>query len=163
MMNIKDLLDYCRAQAIINTLGNDEVSVWRSICRTYSNKFATPLHLCLNGTIPAEDIMLAVFEDQLEDFKEDDLENLLDTLYGIEDPEYERRKEDDLEEFMEKAERDEEERLRKGKPVHKSSNDEVSLSSKKTVLKKPLREEPLKGGGVDFSHIQDEEKEGGKF
>lgn len=155
-MDFKDLLDYCKAQAILNTLEGSEVSVWRSICRSYSKKFATPLHLCLNGTIPVEDILLAEFEDQLSDFDEEkDLEPVLDQIYMLEDPEYEKEKKAELEAFIDRAEAEEEDRLKKGKPIHPGMKDDSVLNQPiekpKVVEKRPMK------GGIDLSYLEKEE------
>lgn len=160
-MEFKDLLDYCQAQAIANTLENTELSVWRSLCRSYSKKFATPLHLCLDGTIPMEEILLAVFEDQLDDFDEEkDLENMLDTIYSMEDPTYEKQKKHELAEFIEKAEKEEEERLAAGRPIHralKGEAGEASISSEETLPKKEKPKELPKSGGINLSYLENEE------
>lgn len=153
-MEFKELLDYYKMEAINNTLVNTEVSVWRTLCRNYSKKFSTPLHLCLDGTIPPEDILLAEFEDQLEGFDEEkDLEAMLDQIYMIEDPEYEQQKQDELKEFMEKAEREEVERIRLGKPIHKALKNEPTLAE--TSIPKELP----KSGGINLSYLAKEENE----
>lgn len=162
-MDFKDLLDYCKAQAILHTLEGSELSVWRSICRSYSQKFATPLHMCLNGEIPMEDIILAEFEDQLKEFDEEkDLDSVLDKIYALEDPEYEKAKADELEEFIDKAEAEEEERLKKGKPIHPSMKNEPSL---KNTSEEPLKVEEKKPtrGGIDLSYMEKEENPHGQF
>lgn len=156
-MEFKDLLDYCQAQAIANTLENTELSVWRNLCRNYSTRFSTPLHLCLDGTIPMEDIMLAVFEDQLDNFEEEkDLENILDTIYAMEDPEYEKQKRDELEDFIIKAEKEEEDRLAAGKPIHRALRGEASLPTEETLPEKKPLELP-KSGGINLSYLEKEE------
>lgn len=151
-MDFKDLLDLYKSEAINNTISVNEISVWRSICRSYSKKFSTPLHLCLDGTIPMEDILLAEFEEQLSDFDADkDLEAMLDQIYALEDPEYEKSKQDELEEFMEKAERDEEKRIKLGKPIHKEMKQETSLPAA------PPKNLP-KSGGINLSYLSKEEE-----
>ena len=151
-MDFKELLDYCKVQAISSTLASDELSVWRSICRSYSKKFHTPLHLVLE--MDPEEVMLSEFEDQLDDFKEEDVENVLEQIYMIEDPNYVAAEREDLKEFMAKAERDEEERLRLGKPIHKELKNEVSI--KETLPKKvePLKEPKPTGGSLNLSYLE---------
>lgn len=162
-MDFKELLDYCKAQAILNTLEGSELSVWRNICRSYSRKFATPLHMCLNGDIPMEDILLAEFEDQLSDFDEEkDLDSVLDKIYALEDPEYEKEKANELEEFIDKAEAEEEERLKKGKPIHSSMKNEPSLKTLPENAPKLEENKPTRGG-VDLSYMESEENPYGKL
>ena len=150
-MDFKSLLDYAKSQAILNTLESNEVSVWRAICRSYSSEFSTPLHLCLDGTIPPEDILLAFFESQLKDFDEDkDLGNLLDQIYRIEDPDYDDEKEAEVKAFMKKAAKEEAERIRLGKPIHKAMKNEATLEKTSETPK-------LSSGSVDFSHLEEDE------
>jgi hypothetical protein len=155
-MEFRDLLDYCKAEAIANALQPTEVSVWRNICRSYSQKFATPLHQCLDGTVDPEEIALAYFEEMLIKFDEDEhLDQIMDQIYYLADPTYERQKEEELDEFMEKAVKDEEERLRLGKPIHKAMKEEVSLTPNEED--KPF-EPPQKSGGINLAYLQREEQ-----
>lgn len=148
-MDFKDLIDLCKVQAIADILEPTENSVWHSICRSYSKKFGTPLHLCLDGTISPEDIVYAEFADQLEDFDLDkDLENILDKIYMLEDPDYEREKRIELRDFIKKAEKEEEERVEKGKPIHPGIKSENDLEPKNDFPK---------NGSIDLSHLEDEE------
>lgn len=155
-MEFEELLESAQADAILSFLQSDEVSVWRAICRSYSKKFSTPLHLCLDGTIPMEDILLAEYEDQLEKFKKDeDLEVLLDKIYTLIDPEYEGEKRVELDDFIKKAEREEEERLRLGKPIHKSLKNEPTL--KTLPEKSEVKENKPTEGFIDLSYLEREE------
>jgi hypothetical protein len=153
-MPFKALLDHAQAQAIVNTLENSETAVWRSICRSYSVKFSTPLHLCLDGTIAAEDILLAVFEEQLRDFnQEKDIESLIESIERIKDPSYERKKAKETDDFVKEAELEEKERLRKGEAIPHASTEKTLFDSNRPA-------EKPKAGGVDFSDTKDEEREG---
>lgn len=153
-MDFKEVLDYCKAEAILNTLQATEESVWRTICRSYSQHFATPLHMCLDGTIDPIEIIKAEFERQLEDFDEEkDLEAMLDQIYLLEDPEYEKEKREELANFIKKIEKEEAERIRLGKPIHKGIKAEPELDS-------PSRKKLPKQGGVNFSYLANQESEG---
>ena len=142
-MEFKDILETAKIEAIANTLSNTELSVWRSICRSYSQHFSTPLHLCLDGTIPMEDIILAEMERQLESFDEDrDLQAVIDQIYLIEDPTYDVTKKKDFDEFVKNVERKEKERI------------------EKTLLKKEenKKEERPTRGFVNLDHLNQEEE-----
>ena len=160
-MDLRDIYDSAKAQAILNTLESNEISVWRSICRHYSSKFSTPLHLCLDGTISPEEILLAVLEDQLGGFDEEkDLENILDQIYSMLDPDYEHGKDNEVKDFIKQAEEQEKERLRLGKPIHKSMRSEPSLDQVDKLSKKNTSEKSLpSSGSVDFSHLQEADDE----
>ena len=93
MIDFKDLLDTCQAEAIANKLSPTESSIWRSLARSYSKLFSTPLHLVLN--MDSEHVILNVYEYQLKDLDEDKIENLehlMETIYTIEDPDYDAKK-----------------------------------------------------------------------
>lgn len=155
-MDFKDLLDYCKAEAIANTLLSTELSIWRSLCRSYSKKFSTPLHLCLDGTIPPEDILLAEFEDQLDNFDiEKDLDTVLEQIYRIEDPDYEEKVEEEVQEFMAEAARQERERIRLGKPIHRLLGKEPNLEN--TPEKPPALNPKKSGGHINLSYLEREE------
>lgn len=157
-MDFKELLDYCQAQAIAHTLESTEMSVWRSLCRNYSKTFHTRLDLVLE--MDPEAVMLAVFEEQLDDFDEaKDLDNLLDKLYALEDPEYESQKAVELDDFIERAEAEETERLKAGKPIHPAMKNDSSLPAPK---EKPVEELP-KSGKLNLSYLEREENPFGQF
>lgn len=153
-MELKELTDFCRAEALSNKLLPTNESVWRIICRNYSKKFNEPLTSCLNGTIDPEQIILNLYEDQLDDIdEEENIEKLLDVIYDLEDPEYEAQKEEMLKQVDEDAEKEEQERLAKGKPIHPSMKREVS-----TKMENPV-EQP-KSGSIDLSYFHDSKNEG---
>ena len=165
MLNFKDLLDYAQAEAISCAFEGTELSVWRAICRSYSVKFSTPLHLLTDGTVNPEDILLNVFESQLENADlEKDCESLLEKIRILENPLYEKEKEADLDAFVKKVQEEERERIKKGEPVRgptsvSTESMDGKVDNKNTSEKEPIQEPP-KSGGLDmskFSHLADEE------
>jgi len=160
MIDFKEILEYCQAEAIASSVAPTEASVWRSICRSYSKKFSTPLAAVLK--LDPEHVILNVYEDQaseldLEDYQK--LEHMMDTLMGIEDPNYEATKAAEQEEFDRLAEEEEEERIKSGRAVHPSLQRDLN---KKTLLEKgeePLPEKPT-GGSVDLSYMSKQDSEG---
>lgn len=152
-LEFKDLLDFCQAEAIANKLSPTEASVYRAICRSYSKMFHTPLKKVIE--MDAEHVILNVYEEQLEavdEEKYEHLEKMLDTIYQIEDPNYERTKSEAFEDDIRMYEREEEERIRLGKPVHPS----LAKKDKKTVLEneKDPPENLPKGGSIDLSYLE---------
>lgn len=156
-MDFKELLDYCKAQAIANTLEGNELTVWRSICRSYSKKFFTPLHIVFE--MDPEEVMLAEFEDQLDGFKEEDLENILEEVYMLEDPEYEKSKRTEIKNFIEMAEEEETERLRLGKPIHKAMKNEVSIPETLPEKPKKSKENKPSGGSINLAYLEKMDKD----
>lgn len=156
-LEFKDLLDYCQAEAISGKFSPTEDSVYRSLCRTYSKKFHTPLHTVL--ALPVTDVVLAVYEEQLEDLDMDKFENLEqvhETILAILDPNYEAHKETKLEQDIAAYEREEEERIAAGRLVH------PSLARKATEKTLPENGTPdgknlPTGGHINMSYLEDEE------
>jgi hypothetical protein len=152
-MDFRDLLELGNAEAIANTISSTEVAVWRRICRRYSEKFSTPLHLCLDGTIPAEDVILAYFESELEGYSEDDhIEQILDQIYSLEDPNYQAQKDQSINDDIKKYEREEADRIAAGRPIHKAMKEEAPLAQTKQ------EEIKQKSGGINLAYLAKEEE-----
>ena len=175
-MEFKELTDYCQLLAVLTKLEPNAESVWRSICRSYSTKFNTPLHLCLDGQIDPETILLNLYEDELEGKDpEEIIESLLDLVYRIEDPEYEQSKEEELQDFMETVRTMDLQKQKKIEPKAPQEIDSIpsalakvqsSLETMEQTLEvnQKLRELDLQGdpsvktsGNVDFSFLSDKE------
>lgn len=159
MIEFKELLEFCQAEAIANRLSPTEASVWRGICRTYSEKFHTPLAEVLE--MDPEHVILNVYESQAEDMDIEDyqkLEHIMDTLRGIEDPNYEAKKRDEQAEFDRQAELEEEERIKAGRAVHKSLQKDLD---RKKASEKGEPEEPKKptGGMINLDYLSKQDSE----
>lgn len=146
-LEFRDLLDYCQVEAISNKASPTEDSVWRSIARTYSKLFNTPLHIVLNDLIP-EDVILNVYEHQLEQMdidKYETIKDLYDIICTIENPDYEKINEEELDDFVRKAEEEERERIKKG----------ISINPKKTLLskKEPETEKLPTQGSINLDYL----------
>ena len=147
-LEFKDLLDFCQAEAIANKLQPTEASVYRALCRSYSKMFHTPLREVLD--MDAEHVILNVYEEQLESADEEKyehLEKMIDTIYQIEDPNYERTKSEAFEEDIAMYEREEAERIRLGKPIHPS----LAKKGEPTLVPEP---ELPKHGSIDLSYLE---------
>lgn len=148
MISFQEILEVCQAQAISDKLTPNEISIWRKLCRSYSKKFHTPLYLV--EKMDVEHVILNVYEDQLDTInhrKWENLQQLLEAIYSIEDPNYESNKEKKLEDDIARYEAEEEERQKK-------------KSSKKVILRPEQQENENipKGGFVDLSGLQNEEE-----
>lgn len=145
-MIFNELLQYCKAKAIADSLLPTEDSLWRSACRYYSKRFNTPLSEVMK--LDPEHILLTNFEDQLSEIDiEENIDSVLEQIYRMENPNYEKEEEDDVQEFIKKVESME----------AKKVNDKKELKEK-TLLKKEESKEEFKpmGGSVDFSNLKDE-------
>lgn len=155
MVEFKDLLEYCQAEAIASLMNPTEDSVWRAFCRDYSEMFNTPLHLALD--MDPEHVILNVYEKRMEGTDIEDyqkLEHILDTIRAIEDPDYEAKKNAEQDEFDRQAELEEEERVKAGKPVYQPK-------TKKTLPK--VEEAPAKklptGGMINLDYLSKQDSE----
>jgi hypothetical protein len=157
-MTFEELLDLATAEALASRLEPTEDYAWRKICRQYSKKFFTPLHEVF--AMNPEEVALHVFEDTLETFDTDEhMEQLLDLIYTLEDPEYAKHKEEEMQEFINDAVREEQERTREGRPIHPALGKDQSsgkLNSKAEIRK----EASLPAGGmVDLSYLDKNDNE----
>lgn len=148
-MDLTDLIDYCKAQAIANALEPTQDSIWRQMARSYSKTFSTPLHEVME--LDPEMVILSHFENQMDSIKdvEERLEEFLDTIYGIEDPEYQKQKESELNDFIKQSEQEEEGRVEKGKPIHPAMKNDSTLAPPE-VKKLPV------SGGINASYFNEE-------
>lgn len=147
-MKLKDITEYCQSVALASKFSPSDESVWRYFARSYSKKFFTPLHLVME--MPPEEVILHVYEDQMDDVDMDEnIDKLADMLYSLEDPNYESSKEEELDEFIEEAEKEEKNRVKLNKPIHPAmkKDQEVTLDSSLP-----------KSGGIDLSYLEKEEQ-----
>src|SRR5579863_6632204 len=118
-MTFDELLDAASAEALACKMEPTVESTWRKIARTYSERFCTPLDQTLK--LDPHMVALHVFESNLESYDNDEhLENLLDMIYTLSDPDYAAQKEVELEEFIKESRRQEAERIKAGRPIHPS-------------------------------------------
>lgn len=165
-MTLAELLESCEAEALLGKLESTEETVWRYICRQYSIKFHTPLHVVMNDLDPRE-VILAHYEGQLEDVDtEENIEKLLDSVYTLQDPEYAQQKRDDLANDIKQYEAEEAARIKAGRPIHKAmANDDSPLGPdlpKKTSNVATEETRPTHGS-INLSYLEDDESNGGGF
>jgi len=174
-MDFDEIMSTMSAEAMAAHLVPTSASSWRKMCRTYSKKFHTPLHEVM--LLSAEEVALHVFEDNLDEQEDSDglLENILDLVYTLSDPEYAAAKEAELEEFIEVAREEEIERIKAGRPIHPSLRpdaDPVSRhqsqagtarseknSSDVDSIQRPVEGAIPRAGVVDLTHLDENENE----
>jgi hypothetical protein len=154
LIEFKELLEFCQAEAIANKMSPTEASVWRSYCRIYSEKFHTPLAKVLE--MDPEHVILNVFEAQTENLDIEDyqkLEHIMDTLQTIKDPEYERAKAGEQAEFDRRAEEEEAKRIAAGRPVYQGKKKNTFQKTDTPEDKKPT------GGMVNLDYLSQSDSE----
>lgn len=168
-MIFRALIDFCSAEALSNSMEPTEEAVWRSICREYSTKFHTPLFQVMENMDP-EFVILQVYEARLENIDhEENLEQILDSIYTLEDPAYSKEKAAEQQSFDEQAEKEEEERLERGESLFKHLT-RRSVKKAQTKMKEILAKETPKpsalpkSGGLNMdrlAHLADEDQGSG--
>ena len=100
-MTIDEILDAASAEAIACQLTPTQESMYRHVCRLYSKKFNTALPVVMD--LDPYEVALAVFEENLSERRdeEDFIDSLLEMIYSMSDPNYDKEKEKELEDFME--------------------------------------------------------------
>lgn len=154
MIEFKDLVEYCQAEAIASRMTPTEDSVYRAICREYSEMFHTPLPQVLE--LDPEHVILNVYEKQAESMDIEDyqkLERILDTLRSIEDPNYEATKNKEQEEFDRQAELEEEERIKAGRPVYQAKKKTLPKNDETPEKKLPT------GGSINLEYLSKADRE----
>ena len=156
MIALRDIVDFCKAEALASRFLPSEVSDWRYFCREYSKLFHTPLHQV--AALSPEHVILSVIEDQLESknpYNDDHIEELTTELRRLEDPEYDAKAEKEIQQFVSNVEAGEKKRLARG--------DGIPLPSRyKKAKPAPVAKEPPaapKSGFVDLSRFANENEE----
>lgn len=146
-----DLIETFKASAICTALVPTEDSLYRNFCRRYSIAFHTPLHLVQK--LEPEFVILNVFEHEMDSMNVDEnLEDLLEMIYQIEDPSYDSKAEEDLSEFAALAQIEEDERIKHGRKIG------YKMPIEKPHPKEELPEPPAQGS-VNLAYLQDNENE----
>lgn len=147
-MNFRDLIDLAKIQAIRDALCPTEDSVFKGLCRAYSQRF----HVALPQVylLDPEHVMREEFAAQLDDVNiEDNMDSILEQIRKLEDPNYEANEEKNLLEWIEDIEMDEEERIDKGLSVYKFHHpkEEKLEGDDEEAEKTPT------GGSMSFSNL----------
>lgn len=161
-MTFSELLEYCQVEALASKMSPTDESVWRGLCRKYSKMFHTPLAQV--EQLEMAHVVLSVYEEQFGELDvEENLEDIMDMLYSLQDPNYDKEKRDNLKDFMKRALREEEERIAKGKPIHRAMAKENEVSLKKTpeVPPTPVIEKIPPSGGINLAYLASEESDEG--
>ena len=141
---LQELLTYCRVKALEDCLNPNLESIWRSITRSYSQKFATPLAQV--RAMDPEAVLSEVFEAQYEEIDVvEKIEGILEDLYKIENPNYEKARMVEMDSFMKNIEKREKKRLKKEK-----AKEEQRLNAYQPGPQSKT------GGSVDFSNLKTE-------
>lgn len=160
LVDFKDLLEYCQVEAIANRVKPTEASVYRALCRTYSEKFHTALPLVLE--MDPEHVILNVYEAQAEDMDIEDyqkLEHVLDTIRSIEDPDYDAKRKAEQEEFDRLAEEEDELRRKSGKALHPSLQRKLDEKRRIENGEEPAPQKPT-GGSINLDYLSKQDSEG---
>jgi len=78
-MNIKEIYEI----AMANVIAPDDDYMYRKVCRQYSTLFHTPLHIVF--ALPPDEVLKYVYEYQLEQLDEEDLDVAADKIVNPQD------------------------------------------------------------------------------
>jgi hypothetical protein len=158
LIYLREIVEFCKADALAYRLMPSEVSDYRYFCREYSKMFHTPLHIVF--TLPPENVILAYFEEEFEKKNlsiDDDFDSVVEEVRRIEDPEYDATQEKEFSEFVEGIELFEEGRLARGDGIPNPRKKKVNAPPEATLDDEPNPDLP-KQGSIDMSRFnQDEE------
>jgi len=154
-VNLKDLIDYCRSEAISSKLSPTEESFWRNSCRIYSKNFNTPLHVVLE--MAPEHVILNVIEDNIQSLDlDEDLDHIIEMINELEDPDYHANKKKAMDAIEERIREEEKLRLKEGRPVHANM---AKVKKEPTLTPPALTTEERKGGFVNMDYLSQNENE----
>lgn len=153
-MSITNIIETTKSIAISNKLNSTEISIYNYICREYSKTFHTPLKEVFK--LDPEFVCLHFYEERMSELdKNENIEDLIDLINSLKDPNYDIEKERKMREELFKIEKEEEERVRQHRPVHES------LESQKThQIDNFSASNKPKSGGINMDLISQLEKEG---
>lgn len=98
-MDFYGLLEHIQVKSILFALSPNDQSIWRGMCREYSEKFHTPLHVVYE--LDAEFVLTNLFETEFSTKNvKKNLDEILDRLYRMRDPNYEAMDNAELEDLV---------------------------------------------------------------
>jgi hypothetical protein len=157
-MTIFDLCELHEIKAIGAALQPSVEAYWRRKCRDYSVKFHTPLHTVMNELDPSI-VLQALYEDLYDPrIVNEELEELLETLNIIKDPNYSKLDPQELEDLVDAVMNREIARAAKKKAPTLDSIKAAVIANEAKKQRIP------KSGSMDFSSLEklEEKDEFGK-
>jgi hypothetical protein len=144
MSDYYSLLEFEQLKAIQCALEPSLESAFRIKCRQYSDRFKTPLHLVMDLN-PAF-VLQHLYEDQYSVQEvEEDLQNVLELLYKVRDPNYEPMDQQEIEGLVDAVLN--KELARYDKKNKKAPTQQTIREDIKKVEQKP------KSGGMNFDDL----------
>jgi len=147
-MDFYTALEISQLRAIHAALEPSAESIWRMKCRQYSEKFYTPLHVVMNQLDPML-VLQALYETQYPpSVIEEELDDILERLYSIKDPEYSAMSKEQVEDLVDAVMNKEIKRTSKVKaPTQQTITSEIKAAEVKKLT-------TPKSGGMDFGSLE---------
>ena len=142
MTNFFDILEHSQLRAIDAAINPTAESIYRIKCREYSIKF----HTALDQVMKLDPMFVAqtLFEDLFHpSIVNEELEELMDKLYIMKDPNYSRMKQEEVEDLVDAV-----------------LNKEIARAAKKKITSQEITsqiraaEAKPKSGGLDFKDLK---------
>lgn len=141
-----ELIEQAELLALHAAISPSIESIYRLKCRQYSVMFHTPLDRVME--LDPAFVLQALYEDRFSaSAVDEELEELLDRLYTIQDPTYSRISQAETEDLVDSVLQKEMKRLGKNKPSEKT------LLAKNTSEKETKTTNP-KSGGLSFESLE---------
>lgn len=140
-----DLFELAQIRAIEAAISPNAESIYRIRCRDYSQRFHTPLHMVMNELDPMI-VLQTLYEDKYTPASvEEELEELIEVLQKIRDPEnYRKFSKEETEDLVDNVLNREIARLAKKKPpTQQTIEREIKVAEAKP-----------KSGSMDFSSLE---------
>lgn len=147
MIDFYDLFELAQIKAIESAISPSLDSIWRMKAREYSVMFYTPLHVVMKELDPSM-VLQALYEAKYPpSIVDEELEELLDKLNLLKDPNYSRMSKEDTEDLVDSVLNKEIKRLGKKKtPTQETIKQEIKASEAKPKISK--------SGSMNFGELE---------
>jgi hypothetical protein len=133
-VNIKEIYEI----AMANVVAPDDDYLYRKICRQYSTLFHTPLHIVF--TLPPDEVLKFVYEYQLEQLEEEDLDVAADRIVNPDDY---KNDEEDFDQYVKDIENQEKAKHQKKEAERAKVRDNAHMSTESQSLGSKSGDSPV--------------------
>lgn len=149
-MIFSELLIYCKVKAIESLLTPTEETIWRAFCRSYSERWHVPLPKV--RAMDPEEVIAEVLEARYEEMDAfEEIEGILEDIYKIENPRYEKQQKVEMDSFIQNMAKREQKRL-----SAEQEREERRASKLRPEPPKTPPQPKRSGGSVDFSKLNND-------
>jgi hypothetical protein len=149
-MDFYSILEFEQLKAIQAAIEPSMESIYRMRCRSYSQKFFTPLHEVYD--LDPSLVLQSLYEDQYHpSIVEEELEELIEKLYIMRDPNYASMSKQEIEDLVDSVLNKEIARAAKKK---RPTQETIQTEIKAAEIKKPEIDVKPKSGSMSFGDLE---------